>query len=181
MYKSILNEEAVYYDFINCPKGFEINREKIKHGIMYGYINNKHVQNKQYPVEHRLHLDYLNSYITDFVKLKENFKLEIFLKEKFSYILNHNEKIERKNHFDSFNIQNSPTYVLIYGIELEEKSSNLIIHHSYKKTPNSTRTIPMQNNKFIMFPAHLDYEITNNTSKLNGFYLVNLYHEASCS
>ena len=43
--------------------------------------------------------------------------------------------------------------------------------------PKFTWTIPIQNNKFIIFPAHLDYAITANTSKLNGYYLIQTLDE----
>jgi len=39
MEKIILNEEAVHFGKVNCPKGFEINREDIKYEIMNGYID----------------------------------------------------------------------------------------------------------------------------------------------
>lgn len=175
MDKVILNEEALFYGFVNCPKGFEIDRNEIKHNIMWGYIDNKDLN--KYPVEHCLPLDYFNNYIKDFFRQKIKWKFNIIFKERFSYILKQEENVSIKDDTNPLDFINSPDYTLIYGVELEDFSSNLIIHHNVKRIPNCTWTIPMQNNKFILFPSHLKYEITKNKSKLNSFYLVQTYQE----
>ena len=75
MYKEILNEEAVYYGGVNCPKGYEIHREQIKYAMMYGYLEKS--KNKKTPVQplnHTIHLSFLNSYISDFFKLQQKGK-----------------------------------------------------------------------------------------------------------
>lgn len=177
MEKVILNEEAVHFGKVNCPEGFEINREEIKYEIMNGYIDNKDKFLNQYPVGHCIHLDYLNSYIDDFFRLKEKNKSALCLKETFSFILKQDEKIEKRNYFNVFDIPSSPVYTLIYGVELEDFSSELIIYYNNKRTPGLKNYFPLENNKFVMFPSHLNFEITENKSKLNAFYLINNYFE----
>ena len=175
MHKVILNEESIFFDFVNSPKNFEINRDEIKHGIMYGYINNKNLN--QYPVDHCLPLDYFEEYIQHFFTQKINYEFNIVLRNKYGFLLKQDESVSLKNDINILDLKHSPDYTLIYGVELEDMSSNLIVHHNNKKIPNCTWTIPMQNNKFIIFPSHLNYEITKNMSKINGCYLIQTYYE----
>ena len=178
MYKEILNEEAVYYGGVNCPKGYEIHREQIKYAMMYGYLEKS--KNKKTPVQplnHTIHLSFLNSYIRDFFKLQQKGKSSLVLKESFSFILKQDDNIQKNNYFNPYDIEGSPVYTMIYGVELENKSSEVIIYHNNKKRVNLHARYPLKNNCFVMFPSHLNFEITKNISKLNGFYLVNNYFE----
>jgi|TARA_R110002012_G_scaffold307107_2_gene512421 hypothetical protein len=175
MEKVILNEEILYYGYVKCPKGYEIDRESIKYQMMYSYLNNKDKQ--RFTFDHTIHLDYLGAYIRDFHYQKVNYEYTLVNKEISAVILKQGESTKRKNEIDPFDIKNSPTYVLVYGVELEDNSSNVIVHYNRLKMPKCTWTIPIQNNKFIIFPAHLDYEITANTSKLNGYYLIQTLDE----
>lgn len=179
MKKVILNQEVLYYDFVNCPKGYEIDRHQIRHEMMWGYLNSKkeHPTLTQYPMRHCLSFDYLGEYIRDFLGQFVEHQFKLVFKQRFGYILKQDEYVASRNDIDILDIKASPVYTLVYGVELEDHSSNLIIHHNIKKTPNCTWSIPMQNNKFIIFPSHLNYEITSNNSKLNSFYLIQTYDE----
>ena len=177
MEKVILNEEALYHGYVKCPKGYEIDREQIKYQIMKGYIRNRDSLHNRYEVEHTKELNFFDSYINDFFSLKHEGKLNLVFKNRSSFILKEGEKRDKRNDVNVFDIPGSPVYTLIYGIELEDFSSDLIIHYKYKKTPNRIWRIPLENNKFIIFPSHLNYEITKNNSKLNSFYLMNYYFE----
>jgi len=178
MKKDILNEEAVFYGEVKCPKGYEINREQIKYAMMYGYLTkSKNKKSTIQPLTHTIHLSFLNRYICDFFNLKQKNASSLVLKDAFSYILKQDEKTEKRNFFNPYDINGSPVYTMIYGVELENESSSLIVYHNNKKHKNLHKFYPLKNNHFVIFPSHLDHEVTKNMSKLNGFYLVNNYFE----
>ncbi len=47
MEKVVLSEIDIITGTIDCPKGFEINREKIKNDIITSYINQERISNNE--------------------------------------------------------------------------------------------------------------------------------------
>ena len=64
-------------------------------------------------------------------------------------------------------LQNSPDFVLLYGVLIEE--CNVTIHYDNNRKKGNTWNIPLENNKFIMFPSTNMYYITNNQKRSLNF------------
>ena len=47
MEKVVLSEIDIITGTIDCPKGFEINRDKIKNDIITSYINQERISNNE--------------------------------------------------------------------------------------------------------------------------------------
>lgn len=64
-----------------------------------------------------------------------------------------------------------PTYTWIYGVEVQPKSCHLIIEYNDKEKEENTQHIPLENNKFIIFPSYLRYFISKNKSCESNLFL----------
>ena len=82
MNKNKLSEIALYHGDIAMPKGFEINRDRIKSDILTSYINQKRINNnpkayafKDYQVPYSQPLTWLKDYLRDHIKVEYGFTL----------------------------------------------------------------------------------------------------------
>jgi hypothetical protein len=75
---------------------------------------------------------------------------------------------------DPVDLRNSPDYTLVYGVDIEDNSCELIIEYDDNRRKNRTWHLPIKNNHFVMFPATLiNICITENKSrqiKYNTYY-----------
>ena len=89
MKKTILSETAIYTGTIDSPKGYEIDREKIKKEAVQGYVlnNRKHFientwEHKDYKLmRHISELRFVEDYIKDFHtgdKIKSSDSISLF-------------------------------------------------------------------------------------------------------
>jgi hypothetical protein len=168
--KKTLSEIDLYYGNIAMPKGFEINRDRIKSDILTSYINQKRINNnpqtysyKDYQVPYSQPLTWLKDYLRDHIKVEYGFTLV----QKFEHgnVMHPKEQSFTRHLVDPVDLRNSPDYTLVYGVDVEDNSCELIIEYDDNRRKNRTWHLPIKNNHFIMFPATNKYCITENTSK----------------
>ena len=173
MQKKVLSEIALYFGEIKSPKGFEINRDHIKIDILISFTDQNRISNnpkdysyKDYKVSHSQPLTWLKDYLRDHIKVEYGF----LLVEKFQYgnVFVPREQSFTRHLVDPVDLRNSPDYTLVYGVDIEEDSCELIIEYDNNRRKNRTWHLPIKNNHFVMFPATQKYMITENKSnKLN--------------
>ena len=179
MHKKVLTEVDLYTGEIAMPKGFEIDRNKIKNDILKSFVIEDRINNnpqtysyKNYKVPYSQPLQWMQDYVRDHWKVEYGFTL--VPKNMHGKILHPNEKSVLMHSVDPVDLRNSPDYTLIYGLDIEPNSCECIIEYDNNRRKNRTFHLPIKNNEFIMFPATQRYMITENTSnKLNTIVVIN--------
>ena len=174
MQKKVLTEVDLYTGEISMPKGFEIDRNKIKNDIIKSFVEEDRVSNnyKNYRVPFSQPLQWMQDYIRDHLRIEYNYTL--IPKDIHGKVLNPKEQSVLMHSVDPVDLRNSPDYTLIYGIDVEPNSCQCIIEYDDNRRKNRTWCLPIKNNEFIMFPATQRYMITENTSdKLNTILVIN--------
>ena len=72
-------------------------------------------------------------------------------------------------------LKNSPDYTCIYGVDVAKDSCELVIEYDDNRRKNRTWHIPLENNKFIIFPSTQRYFISQNKSKQMNIFLTMTY------
>ena len=150
MQKKVLAEQALYYGDVSMPKGFEIDSDKLTNNILQSSI-----QNKELPFTKTW--DMLNTYIREHIKLDHD--LSIANKLTWGNIFKPNETTPPLLNIDPVDLRNSPDFVLLYGIKVDNCSVQ--IHYDDNRRKGKSWDIPIVNNKFIMFPSMCMYYLTN--------------------
>tara|TARA_R110000796_G_scaffold149154_1_gene266031 strand:- start:293 stop:844 length:552 start_codon:yes stop_codon:yes gene_type:complete len=170
MQKVVLSEIALIYGSVDMPKGFEIDRNKIKNDIVKSFIDQKRINKnsktyayKDYQVPFSKPLRWLKDYLRDYIRVEHNFTLV----EKLEHgnVMKPQEQSFLRNHIEPVDLINSPDYTLIYGINVADSSTECIIEYDDNRRKNKTWHIPIKNNNFIMFPSTQKYMFTQNTSE----------------
>ena len=105
MQKVVLSEISLIYGEIKTPKGFEIDRVKIKNDIVSSYIkedrisqNNKDYSYQDYRVPFSQPLQWLKDYLRDHANLEH--RITLVPKIDFGLVLNPKEKSFSRNQVD---------------------------------------------------------------------------------
>ena len=106
MKKTILSETAIFTGSIDRPKGYELDRNKIKAEAVKGYVlnNRKHFgentwEYKDYKLIRRVpEFGFLEDYVREFFKLQTGLTLEP--KDCYINILEHLEQSYSRNNLD---------------------------------------------------------------------------------
>ena len=174
MQKKALTEVDLYTGEISMPKGFEIDRNRIKNDIIKSFVEEDRVSNnyKNYRVPFSQPLQWMQDYIRDHWRIEYNYTL--IPKDIHGKVLNPKEQSVLMHSVDPVDLRNSPDYTLLYGLDIEPNSCQCIIEYDDNRRKNRTWHLPLINNNFIMFPATQRYMITENTSdKLNTILVIN--------
>jgi hypothetical protein len=179
MQKVVLSEVDVYTGEVAMPKGFEINRNVIKNHIIESYINKKRITDNpksysfdDYEIDFSQPLQWLQDYIRDPWRVEYGHSL--VTKTMHGNVMHPKEKSWTRHQVDPVDLRNSPDYTLIYGVDVKKGSSECIIEYDDNRRKNRTWHIPIENNKFIMFPATNRYSFSPNTSNsLNIILTIN--------
>ena len=151
MQKKVLSEIGLYYGDVAMPKGFEIDRNKLQSDILSSRINNK-----KFPFSREW--DKLNTYVREHIRVEYDFTL--INKETWGNVYKPKEISIPLLNIDPVDLRNSPDYVLLYGVNV--KDCSVRIHYDENRRAGRSWDIPLENNKFIMFPSMQMYYITNN-------------------
>ena len=151
MQKKVLSEIALYYGDVAMPKGFEIDRDKLQSDILSSNINNK-----KFPYSREW--DKLNTYLREHLKVEYDFQL--VNKETWGNVYKPKEISIPLLNIEPTDLRNSPDYILLYGVKV--KDCSVKIHYDDNRRAGRSWDIPLENNKFIMFPSMQMYYITNN-------------------
>ena len=179
MQKKVLTEVDLYTGEISMPKGFEIDRDKIRNDIIESYVKQKRINTNpqayafdDYVVPYSQPLQWMQDYMRDHWRSEYNYTL--VNKNMHGNVMHPKEKFWIRHQVDPVDLRNSPDYTFIYGVDVKEGSSECIIEYDDNRRKNRTWHLPVENNHFIMFPATQRYMITENTSKkLNTILIIN--------
>ena len=180
MQKVVLSEISLIHGDVKTPKGFEIDRVKIKNDIISSYIkkdrisqNNKDYSYQDYQVPFSQPLQWLRDYLRDHVRLEHYFRL--IAKLDFGVVLNPKEKSFLRNQVDLVDLRNSADFTLIYVVECEKDSCELVIEYDDNRRKNRTWHVPLLNNYFYLFPSTQKYFISENKSEKINIFLTSTY------
>ena len=158
MQKKVLSEQAIYYGDVTMPKDWEIDRNELSN-----YILQSNIRNSEFLFSRTW--SKLNKYIIEHIRLRH--KLDLQNKKTWGNIYKPTETTIPLLHINPVDLQNSPDFVLLYGVLIEE--CNVTIHYDNNRKKGNTWNIPLENNKFIMFPSTNMYYITNNQKRSLNF------------
>jgi len=158
MRKTILSEQALYYGDVEMPKGFEINPLNLTNNFFDSlYRKKSFLLSKDW--------EKLNVYIKDFVNL--NYNLPLVNKDTWSNIFLPNERTESMMNVDPVDLKNSPDFTLLYGINTVDCEIKILYDDNRRK--GRSWTIPLTQNKFVMFPSTNMYSIINRQKESLNF------------
>tara|TARA_Y100001972_G_scaffold43742_1_gene53835 strand:+ start:535 stop:1086 length:552 start_codon:yes stop_codon:yes gene_type:complete len=180
MKRVVLSEIDIISGTIDSPKGFEINRNKIKNDIINSFINQKRISNNEkdfaytdYQVPFSQPLQWLKDYLRDHFRVEYNRTL--VPKLDFGLVLDKKQQSHNRNLIEPLNLLNSPDYICIYGIDINEDQLKVVIHYDDNRRANRTWHIPLHNNKFIIFPSMQRFFISENKSSKLQTILISTY------
>ena len=151
MHKKVLTEQALYYGDVAMPKGFEIDRNKLVHDILQSNITKS-----KFPFSRNW--DKLTTYISDHFRL--NYETSLINKKTWGNIYKPQETTVPLLNIDPVDLRNSPDYTLLYGAQV--KDCSVRVYYEDNRRKGRSWDIPLENNKFIMFPSTNMYYLTNN-------------------
>jgi hypothetical protein len=167
MERKILENLDLIYGQVEMPKGFEIDQQ-----VMVADIFLSEIYERSYPLS--IPTDMLDTYIRDFIKVR--YKKNLQLKKIFGNVYRPNEMSSPKLQINPFDLLNSPEYVLLYGAKINTKSCDVRISFTNIEYKYTEYAIPLETNKFVLFPARFSYWITKNTSQKDNFILTMNYN-----
>ena len=162
--QNILSKIDLYTGSILMPKGFEIDKEILQKDIL-----NHNIQDCPFPFSKEW--DKLNTYLREHFNLEYGFTLINKLTTGLMFKPNQSNFPESEN--NKVDLRNSPDYVMLYGVNL--KNCNVRIYYDDNRRAGRSWDIPLENNKFIMFPSTLTYHISNNQKEQVNFILKTTY------
>jgi len=149
MKKIILSEQSLYFGNVDMPKGWDIDRKKLIENIIAA-------GDEDLPFSKTS--DILNTYLHEHIFL--NFKIAIVSKKMFGNIYGANQNSEPLIQVDPVDLRNSPDFTLLYGVKVKDCTVRIFYEDNRRK--GRSWDIPLENNKFIMFPSTNLYYIYNN-------------------
>ena len=175
MQKKVLTEVDLYIGEISMPKGFEIDRDKIRNNIIESYVKKNRINTNpkayafdDYVVPFSQPLQWMQDYVRDHWRL--DYGRTLVQKNMHGNVMHPKEKSWTRNQVEPVDLRNSPDYTLIYGVDVKEGSSECIIEYDDNRRKNRTWHLPIKDNHFIMFPATNKYSFSSNTS--NGLNII---------
>ena len=160
MQKQVLSEQSLYYGKVDMPKDWDIDRNKLITDILQSVLHNK-----DFPFSRTF--DMLNTYMRDHINLTYGFNL--INKNTSGYIYKPQEISLPIFDTDPVDLRNSPDYTFLYGVNIED--CIVRIHYDDNRRKGRSWDIPLENNKFIMFPSTNMYYVTNKQKEKLNFVL----------
>ena len=181
MQKVVLSEIDCISGFIESPKGFEINRDVIKNDIIKSYINEDRISKKEkdftyydYKVNFSQPLQWYKDYLRDHFRIEHNKTL--IPKLDFGIILDKKQQSHNRNLVEPLDLLHAPDYTCVYGVDIDdEEQLEIVIHYDDNRRVNRTWHIPLQNNKFVIFPSMQRFYISENKSSKLQTILISTY------
>jgi len=162
--KEILSEQFVIHGNVESPKSFEINSTELSIKILECHLTgNTFLFSKAW--------DMLNTYICENINLKYN--INLVNKNSFGNIYLPNETTEPYLKIDLTDLKNSPDFVLLYGVDV----NNCLVKIMYDNNRHAGKCfeIELKKNKFVLFTSTKKYYILNNQKDSLNFIQTILY------
>ena len=151
MKKKVLTEQAIYYGTVEIPKGYEVDPLEMCQNIFKSfYKNDDSVFCKSW--------GQLNTYITENFDLRHGSKL--VNKKTWGDVFYPNEKFSTLSNVDPIDLQNSPDFTCIYGINTED--CIIEIFYNDNRRAGKSYEINLTPNMYVIFPSTNAYTIHNN-------------------
>ena len=177
MKKKVLSEIDLYIDTVQV---INIDRNKIKNDIINSFVSEKRLsKNKKddsyqdFEVPFSKPLQWLKDYLRDHFRV--DYYRTLVSKKEWGNIYNQHDSSLARHQVDLIDLKNSPDYTCLYGVEVAKDSCELVIEYDDNRRKNRTWHIPLENNKFIIFPSTQRYFISPNTSKQMNIFLTMTY------
>ena len=162
--QNILSKIDLYYGDISMPTDFEIDKDQLQKDILTSII-----QDCKFPFSKEW--DKLNTYLREHINLVYNIPLINMLTPGFMFKPNESNFPEYEN--NKVDLRNSPDYVMLYGVNVENCS--IRIYYDDNRRAGRSWDIELKNNKFVMFPSTQIYYISNNQKDKVNFILKTTY------
>tara|TARA_R100001443_G_scaffold31438_2_gene45435 strand:+ start:1700 stop:2203 length:504 start_codon:yes stop_codon:yes gene_type:complete len=150
MQKKVLTEQALYFGEVKMPQHWEIDTTYLSNQILYSNLKNSEFLFS--PT-----WDKLNKYIIEHVNVKH--ELQIVNKHTWGDIYKPLEKNTNLSAIDPMDLKNSPDFVLLYGVNVQD--CKIQIFYDDNKRKGKSWIIPLKNNYFVMFPSTNTHTIIN--------------------
>ncbi len=164
MQKKVLTEQALYYGDVTMPKDWEIDRVYLSNKILYSDLKNEKFKICKT-------WDKLNRYIQEHINLY--YETALVNKDTWGNIYKPLENTDSLLNVDPVDLRNSPDFTLLYGVNVSDCSVKISYDDNRRK--GRSWTIPLTNNKFVMFPSTNSYSIINNQKESLNFILTVTY------
>ena len=176
MLQKVLSNIDIYTDTI---KGTEIPLPKLRVDIFESFVLKKRMSNnpkdyayEDYSINFHQPFQWVQDYIRDHFNLKHNKNL--IPVQSWGNIYGPLEQSYSRNQVQPLNLHEAPDYTWIYGIDVLKDSCELVIEYDDNRRAGRTWHIPLQTNKFIIFPSTQRYFISKNKGcEMNVFLTVN--------
>ena len=172
-----LEKKNIYWDYVHTPKGYEVAKDVLKSSALhYFFIDQKRLsedkfENRYYDfkIDYTKEVDYFLTLIRERFTLTHNRAL--VLNKSWSNCFYPMESSIKRNNLNIGNLAESPDYSIIYAIDVGFDSCDLVIEYETNRKYILNWRIPMDTNKFVIFPSGLNYYVTKNKSdKINVFF-----------
>ena len=164
MQKKVLTEQALYFGDVAMPKGWDIDRDKLSGDILQSSFTNR-----EFPFSRTW--DMLNTYMRDHIGLE--YGISLVNKNSWGDIYKPNQISKPLLDVDPVDLKNSPDFTLLYGVKVDK--CWVRIHYEDNRRKGRSWDIPLENNKFIMFPSTNMYYITNEQKDSLNFIQTIIY------
>ena len=159
--KKILSEIALYQGFVKMPEGFEIEKDVLVKNILLS----QYYEDINYPFS--ITWDKLKTYITDFIKVEHG--LNLIPKKSYGNFYEKNEISKPKLEIDPVDLKNSSDFVLLYGVEVDPKTCEIVIYYDDNRRKGRSYNVFLENNMFIIFPSSQLYYTKNHKNSYLNF------------
>jgi len=177
MQKKVLSEIDLYIDTVHIIK---IDRAKIKNNILNSFVSEKRLsKNKKdysyqdFKVPFSQPLQWLKDYLRD--HFKADYHRTLIIKKEWGNIYKPSESSYTRHQVDPIRLHDAPDYTCLYVIDMAKDSCELVIEYDDNRRKNRTWHIPLEDNKFIIFPSMQRYFISQNKSKQMNIFLTMTY------
>lgn len=149
--KVILSEKLLFTGDIKMPGETFVDRKTIK-------------ESKEFSREHQI----VNQWIMEHIESEFFFKIV-----NIDYWCDASEKSVPLLQVNPMDYKNSPDYVMLYGVDVEDCDVN--IYYDDNRRKGKVWNISLNNNKFIVFPSTCMYYIDNLKERKN--YILTILYE----
>jgi len=174
--QTILSQIDLYEDTI---KIINIDRNKLKNDILANMAfeerlskNSRDYSYEDFKIPYSPSLQQIEDYIRDHFNCDYQKTLIPLLR--WGNVYNPAESSFTRNQIDPLRVDKAPDYTYIYGVDVAKDSSEFVMEYDDNTRKACTWHLPLENNKFIIFPSTQRYFISRNTSKqMNIFLTIN--------
>lgn len=174
---TVLDKKEIWTDYVHTPKGYEVNKNAIKSSALhYFFIEKKRFTDDE--TNHKYHdfkIDYTKEVDYFLTLIRERFHITankgLVLNKSWANCFYPMESSIYRNNLNIDNLAESPDLSLVYGVDVVKDSCRLVIEYETNRKYTFNWNIPMDTNKFVLFPSGCNYYITKNKSdNLNVFF-----------